>query len=712
MRFIRIMAFGFPGILTGETSASFDAARQVLETRCLECHTQEKAKGELVMATRAGMIKGGGNGAALTPGDPESSQIITRVMLPAGDEDFMPPKKSGPPLTTSETEILAAWIKAGAPWPDGEFLSPKAKTALPRWDAPPDPRIVSIEAFPREIHLETAADFHRAIIIVRMKDESTHDVTRQAKATLADPSLARLDGTTLTPKKDGSTTLRIDYRGLSTSIPVTVKDAEKPRPVSFQLDVMPVLTASGCNTGSCHGSARGTGRLPPLALRLRSQGRPLPPHHRNGRPPHQPRHPRGIPVSHQGPRQRPPHRRQTHQTGQRLLQDTRRVDPQRREIRRGGHRPAHRHRGPAQANRPDRRGRPHPVHRPRHLLGRHGPRRHPALHLLHLQRQLGSIASNEGLATSKNRGEAFLLARFHTFTEGSQAIVVPADSKYQRPDVPEANYIDKPSTKNSTNSASSPPISASDEDFLRRVFLDVVGLPPTIEERNKFLADSRPEKRAALVDELLGRKEFTEMWVMKWAELLQIRTFNNGPQQVSYKAALNYYNWLRERIASNVPFNEIVRRDCSPPRAAPSPARPPTIFQIEQDVLKLTENIAQVFMGMRIQCAQCHNHPFDRWTMDDYYGFAAFFAQVGRKPAEDPRERIVFDEGGEVQHPVTKQNMTPKFLGGPETGSHQQVPPRSPRRVAGLAGQPVVRPQRRQHRLGAFPRHRHRRSRR
>jgi len=83
-------------------------------------------------------------------------------------------------------------------------------------------------------------------------------------------------------------------------------------------------------------------------------------------------------------------------------------------------------------------------------------------------------------------------------------------------------------------------------------------------------------------------------------------------------------------------------------------------------VLKLTENVAQVFMGTRIQCAQCHNHPFDRWTMDDYYGFAAFFAQVKRKPAEDPRERVVFDGEGEVQHLVTKQNVPPKFLGGPK----------------------------------------------
>ena len=173
------------------------------------------------------------------------------------------------------------------------------------------------------------------------------------------------------------------------------------------------------------------------------------------------------------------------------------------------------------------------------------------------------------------------------------------------------------------------------------------------------------------------------MWVMKWAELLQIRTFNNGPQQVSYKAALNYYQWLRERIAGNVPFNELIRQMLSAKGGTfSSPAT--NYFQIEQDVLKLTENIAQVFMGTRIQCAQCHNHPFDRWTMDDYYSFVSFFAQVKRKPAEDPRERIVFDEGGEIQHPVTKKNMPPKFLGGPSPELEGQIPPRGPRRMAHL----------------------------
>ena len=273
------------------------------------------------------------------------------------------------------------------------------------------------------------------------------------------------------------------------------------------------------------------------------------------------------------------------------------------------------------------------------------------------------IDRTTGIATSAERGEAFLLGRFHTFTEGSQAIVVPADLEYARPEYKPFNYIDGLVADKLNKLRIVPSGLASDEAFLRRAHLDVIGLPPSTEEREKFIADKRPDKRERLIDELLGRKEFTEMWVMKWAELMQIRTIRNGQNTVSYKAALNYYEWLRERIASNMPFNQLVAELLGAKGGTfSSPAT--NYFQMESDVLKLTENVAQVFMGTRIQCAQCHNHPFDRWTMDDYYGFAAFFAQVKRKPAEDPRERVVFDGGGELKHPVTKQDMPPKFLGG------------------------------------------------
>ena len=666
MRFLWLALLGIPaGALGDDASKAFDAARLILETRCLECHTEEQKKGNLLMTTRAGLVLGGDSGTAIKPGVPDQSELIMRLHLPASDSDRMPPKKKSEPLSAEEIRVLSDWILKGAPWPEGEVLSPKSKTALPGWDAPPDPRIISIEVFPKSVTLETAADFHHVIVIARFKDASTHDITKQSKLTLADPSLAHLVGTTLTPKKDGATTLKIEYRGLSIEIPVVVKDADKPRPTSFQLDVMPVLTAAGCNTGSCHGSARGQDGFHLSLFGFDPKGD----HFRMTTEMAGRRLNLAVPeesliltkaigaVPHTGGKLMKPES-PFYQTLVAWIRDGANFDQG--EI-------------------------PHPTGievQPKQIVLTGKDVRIPFLvrasysdgtdrDVTPLSRFSSSndnsvtILPREGLAASNNRGEAFLLARFHTFTEGSQAIVVPADLAYERPAFDPHNYIDGLVAEKLNKLRMIPSDLSDDESFLRRVYLDVVGVPPTVEERAKFLADGRKEKRDALVDELLGRKEFTEMWVMKWAELLQIRTFNLNGQQVSYKAALNYYQWLRERIAGNMPFNELVKELLSAKGGTFSSAAT-NFFQSEADVLKLTENVAQVFMGTRIQCAQCHNHPFDRWTMEDYYSFAAFFAQVKRKPAEDPRERVIYDGDGEIQNPVTKLNMPPKFLGGPK----------------------------------------------
>jgi len=143
---------------------------------------------------------------------------------------------------------------------------------------------------------------------------------------------------------------------------------------------------------------------------------------------------------------------------------------------------------------------------------------------------------------------------------------------------------------------------------------------------------------------------------------LQIRSSND----VSYKSTLLYHNWLSDKIARNVPTNEWVQELLGATGGTfKNPAT--NYYQNEKDVLKITENVAQVFMGMRIQCTQCHNHPFDRWTMNDYYSFSAFFRQIGRKGTDDPREQIVFSSGGgEATHPLGGRVMKPKFLGGIE----------------------------------------------
>ncbi|MFN0198489.1 MAG: DUF1549 domain-containing protein, partial [Planctomycetaceae bacterium] len=269
--------------------------------------------------------------------------------------------------------------------------------------------------------------------------------------------------------------------------------------------------------------------------------------------------------------------------------------------------------------------------------------------------------SQDGTVTAANRGEAFIMARFGTYTVGRQYIILPKGLQFQFPETPENNYVDQLVNVKLKKLRIAPSPLCSDEDFIRRVYLDVVGVLPTTEEFNRFMQNTDPKKRDMLVDELLDRKEFVEIWVMKWAELLQIREV---PNRVSYKSAIRYYNWLQDKIANNVPIDKMVQELLASNGGTFANAAT-NYYQNESDTLKVAENVAQVFMGMRIQCAQCHNHPFDQWTMDDYYSFAAFFSQIGRKGGEDPRELIIFNSGGgEVSHPVGGRVMPPKFLGG------------------------------------------------
>ena len=163
------------------------------------------------------------------------------------------------------------------------------------------------------------------------------------------------------------------------------------------------------------------------------------------------------------------------------------------------------------------------------------------------------------------------------------------------------------------------------------------------------MASTDPDKRAKLIDELLERKEFSEIWVNKWAELLQIRS--SQPRSATSRCSCTTTG-SSSRSRKNMPMDQMVQELLGASGGTfKNPAT--NFYQTTTETLLLTENVAQVFMGMRIQCAQCHNHPFDRWTQDDYYGFAAFFSQIGRKQGEDYRETIVFNSGGgEVKHPV------------------------------------------------------------
>jgi len=252
-----------------------------------------------------------------------------------------------------------------------------------------------------------------------------------------------------------------------------------------------------------------------------------------------------------------------------------------------------------------------------------------------------------------------VMARFDQITTGTQMLTIPNMPDFKFPNEPEANYIDTHVYNKLKKVRITPSGLCDDNTFIRRAYLDIIGKLPEAAAVEKFVADNASTKRAKLVDELLNRPEFVKMWVMKWAELLQIRTDNNAFQ---YKNAILYFEWLRAQFEKNRPINEIVQ-DLLGAKGGTFSNPAGNFYQIQTDQLKLMENATQIFMGMRMQCAQCHNHPFDRWTMDDYYGFAALFAQIRKKRAEDPHEQIIYDGGGQIAHPVTKANAVPRFLG-------------------------------------------------
>jgi hypothetical protein len=523
-----------------------------------------------------------------------------------------------------------------------------------------EPKVESIAVYPNDIHLNTKADLQRFIVVATRDDGVTLDVTSQAAASIAADGIVRKENNVLYPVADGQTSLDIEYQGFKAAATIAVQDATADRPRSFQLDVMPVFARTGCNTGSCHGAARGKD-----GFRLSLFGfDPRGDYFRVTREIGVRRINLGNPTAslllEKGAGQVP------HTGGKRFATDSEYYSTLLRWL---------------EAGALDDQGAPPAVTRldifpPEAVLEGEGAMQQfiaRAVYSDGTDRDVTSLAtfmtSNDnsapitpdGLVTAGDRGEAFIMARFDTHTVGSQTLVLPAGIDYAIPEVV-GNYVDELVGEKLVKLRLLPSGICTDEEFLRRVTIDITGQLPTAEEYAEFMADASADKRARLVDRLLERKEFSEIWAMKWSELLMVKTTNN----VSQKSMFLYSTWLTEKIANNVPLDEMVRELLS--TSGGTFREPATNFyQVERDTLKVAENVAQVFMGIRTQCAQCHNHPFDRWTMDDYYGFAAFFSQIGRKQGEDYRETIVFNSGGgEVGHPIGGRAMKPKFLGGIE----------------------------------------------
>jgi hypothetical protein len=520
--------------------------------------------------------------------------------------------------------------------------------------------VSELRAYPPEIQLCSAKARQQLVVQATVGDGTTRDVTALATYHLGDLKLAKLDKSTLFPLADGRTELRVSFEGRIVTVPVVVSNAMVRSPVSFRLDVMPVFTRAGCNSGACHGTSRGKDGFHLSLFGFDPEGD----YYRLTREQIGRRIDLGIPeeslivqkglgaVQHTG--------------GVRFGTNSDLCQTLIAWLAAGA---------PNDSSNVAKVTGIEIFPKTAVMEGSNSIQRFivqarysdgAARDVTPLAVFLGNSdttarVTEDGTVTAGQRGEAFVQARFAEFNAGSPIIVIPKVLNWHWPNVAANNYIDEAVYAKLKKLRLVPSGVCDDLTFIRRAFLDITGTLPTQKDIEQFEAEPERDRRGLLVDQLLQRKEFAELWVMKWAERLEIRTRDN---QVYPKAVLNYFEWLRDQMLTNAPLDQIVRDLLT---ASGSNLRQPAAnyYEIEPDTLKLAENTAQVFMGMRIQCAQCHNHPFDRWTLNDYYGFAAFFSQVGRKPGEDPRETVIFDRhDGEVKHPVTGAVMRPKFLGG------------------------------------------------
>jgi len=542
------------------------------------------------------------------------------------------------------------------------FLGAVSAFALGTLSLAAAPALTDVKVFPADVNLTTRQDRQSLIVQAIYADGVTRDVTAETRFTLANPSLAKLDRFTLTPLADGQTELKVKFQDRTLTVPVKVERAKTGEPISFIRDVMPVFTKAGCNTGGCHGSSRGKD-----GFRLSLFGYdPDGDYHRLTREVITRRINLALPeeslLLEKATRKVP------HTGGELFTSDSEFYHTLLTWLQAGAPRDTA---AVARVVRLE-------IHPRQSVLEGDSAAQQLNVRALYSDgtdrdvTSLTAFMSNNdaavkvtaaGRAQALSRGEAFITARYEGLATGVQVLAIPQNLNFTWPHVAEHNYIDTLIHAKLRKLRLAPSELCDDATFLRRVTLDITGTLPTPDDVRKFLADPSATKRDTVVDTLLARPEFVDLWVMKWAELLQVRSADQQVQ-MSAKSALQYFNWLEAEITQNVPVDVMVKKLLT--ATGPSFEAPATNFyKVERDTLKLSENVAQALMGVRVQCAQCHNHPFDRWSMDDYYSFAAFFSQVGRKPGEDPRETIVFNNAsGGVKHPVGGKDLLPKFLGG------------------------------------------------
>jgi len=563
-----------------------------------------------------------------------------------------------------------------------------AAAVKPSAAAPSSARTIrSLVVTPKKIALRGPYAEARVLIEGRTGAGETQDVSARAALTVADTRVAVIDEHgTVRARGDGDTVLIVRLtKGVAPQarearIPIEVRGVAKAGPPRFLVDVVPVLTRAGCNMGACHGAASGKG-----GFKLSLQG-------------YDPESDYVTITRQAGARRiartqperslllRKPTLGVAHRGGLRFRVDS----PEYRLLRDwiAGGMP-----GPA----PDEPSvkRLEVIPRTRTLARGQTQRFIVRAHYSDgsardVTGQTLFTASDETVATVTPGGEAkavgpgegAVLIRYENLvatarvispfgpprTTGVQAFRRSGAPPPQSPPSPGGGReggLNTRTTEHPIDRLVNQKLAAlgldvsprcSDSDFLRRAYLDVIGLLPTPEEARAFLASRDPKKREKLIDSLLERSEYVDFWSLKWGDLLR-----NTRRTLSERGMYAFNHWLRQSVKENKPWDQFARELLL--AGGSTYAGPAVFYRTATTPETLAETTSQVFLGVRIQCARCHNHPYEKWTQNQYYQMAAFFARVKAKQGPGQAERIIYTaRTGEVVHPKSRKEVTPCAL--------------------------------------------------
>ena len=600
-----------------------------------------------------------GSGGNLLKFDPAGTLAATWPVVPKVADEVDASKVVATPAVDSRFDAAA--------WSSDTARAAKLQTQEPAIDAA---AIASIEVLPNEIKLDHPLAYAQIIVTATMADGSKVDVTRRVQAELPPFVVADLR-MLVRPIGNGAASATIRLGQHAATVAITAAGISDQPSVDFVRDVNPVLSRLGCNQGSCHGAQAGKNGF---KLSLRGYDpifdiRALTDDHAARRiNPAAPddslmlRKPLGL-SPHQGGTLMsagdPYHTvlRDWIAAGSGLDLSTPRVT----RIEVSPHDPVVTALGSKQQ-----------VRVVAHYAD--GASR-DVTHEAFVTSGNAEVADVDGAAmlTAVRRGEAPILARYEGAYAATTLTVMGQRDGFQWQQPETWSRIDELVATKWERMKVLPSGLSTDEEFLRRVYLDLTGLPPTADQTRAFMADETPtrEKRAAVIDQLLASEDYIVFWTNKWADLLQVNRKFLGPE-----GSAEYRKWIREAIASNKPYDQFAREILT--ATGSNKANPPaSYFKVLRDPAEIMENTTHLFLGIRFNCNKCHDHPFERWTQDQYYETAAFFAQTKLKKAAEsgdaniggtavegakPLYEEVFDAGsGEIKHDRTGKEVAPAF---------------------------------------------------